>query len=74
MEQSITNRLTDIVRANIDNQQFGVDELAREMSMSRSSLLRKLNSVTGKSTNQFIREVRLQMARDLILKEDITAA
>ena len=65
-------RLTEIVKENISNEQFGVSELAGEISMSRSNLLRKIKKETGGSVSQFIRQVRLEHAMEL-LKQDSTS-
>ena len=42
-----------IIEAQLNNEQFGVSELAREMGMDRSSLHRRVKSITGKSVSQF---------------------
>src|SRR5690349_5911976 len=65
-DQEFLNRLHAVIRANLPNEQFGVSELAHEMSMSRSNLLRKVRKVTDKPVNQLIREIRLQKAMDLL--------
>jgi len=56
------------------NEQFGVEELAREIGVSRSQLHRRLNTLTGQSTSQLIREYRLNKARELLENESATAA
>ena len=62
MEKTFLKKLTEITEANISNPQFGVDELAGKMGMSYSSLRRRYYSLTGKTVNQFIREIRLKMS------------
>ena len=42
IENDFLSQLTVIVDKNISNEQFGVSELADEMNMSRSNLLRKV--------------------------------
>lgn len=66
-------KLTQIVHANLTNEQFGVEDLARRVGMSRAQLHRKLNAVTGQSVSQFIREYRLQQSLELLKKGDLTA-
>jgi TolB-like protein/AraC-like DNA-binding protein len=58
-----------LILKNLANEQFGVSELAEAMHMSRSNLLRKIKKRTKLSASQFIRQIRLQEAMDL-LKED----
>jgi TolB-like protein/AraC-like DNA-binding protein len=68
------NRLTEIILANLENEHFDVDELAHEAGMSRSYILQRLTSTTSKSTTQFIREVRLRQAMEMLQHEGKTAA
>ena len=67
-------KVTEIVRENIGNELFGVEELAREMSMSRFQLYRKLHALTGLSISRFIRELRLEKAGNLLVEGDETAS
>lgn len=63
-----------LVLDHISNEQFGVSELADEMNMSRSSLLRKIKKHTGLSASQFIRNVRLDKAKELLADSDLTVS
>lgn len=60
------SRLTSIVEANLNDDQFGVSELAKKMRLNRSYIHRKLKSLTKKSVSEFIREIRLQKAKELL--------
>lgn len=66
--------VTEIIEANITNEQFGVSELASEMGMSRSNLLRKIKKLTNQSASQFIREVRLSQGFDLLKETSFTVS
>jgi TolB-like protein/AraC-like DNA-binding protein len=66
-------KLRKAVDANLTNDQFGVEELARQMGMSRSQLHRKLTTTTGQSVSQFIREYRLERGMELLKQGDLTA-
>lgn len=48
------------------NDQFGVSELALRMGMSRSTLHRKITSITNLTVSQFIRRIRLKRALELL--------
>ena len=52
--------------AKLDDPQLGVDYLCKTTAMSRSTLNRKLKSLLGISTNDLIRQYRLQKASSLI--------
>jgi len=74
MNKEFLHRLTEIVEANLTNENFGTEDLAREIGMSHSNLNRKLNQISNQTISQFIREVRLKKAKELLLSEDLTAA
>jgi len=68
------NKLQQIVLDNLNNEQFGVEDLAKAYGLSRSQLHKKLKKQLGKSVSQFIREVRLEEAKTFLEKEDVTAS
>ncbi len=72
--EDFLNRLTEITEENLTNERFGVSELAREMGMSRSNLHRKVKSATKTSVSQFIRQVRLNQAMELLRQTSSTAS
>jgi len=67
-EKNFLGQLTAIIEKNITNDQFGVSELADEMHMSRSNLLRKVKKETRLSVSQLINQVRLKRAMELLRK------
>jgi TolB-like protein/AraC-like DNA-binding protein len=68
VENDFLSQLTSIVEKNIAKEQFGVSELADEMNMSRSNLLRKVKKLTNLSVSQLISQVRLKRAMELLKK------
>lgn len=61
-----------IVLDHLSNEQFGVSELAEQMNMSRSNLLRKIKKHTQLSASQFIRQVRLQKGKELLKQTELS--
>ena len=74
MEEDFISRATGIIGENLDDEQFGVSELAEAMNMSRSNLLRKVKKNTNLSASQFIRQVRLEIAMDLLKEGSFTVS
>lgn len=70
--QDFLKTLTKLVEANLTDENFGVKELAKEMNISRSNLYLKVKSATGKSVSRFIREIRLNKAKELLEESDKT--
>ena len=56
----------NVIKKNIDNTKFSTENLALEIGMSRFELFLKLKLITGQSTSEFIRTIRLNKAAKLI--------
>ncbi|WP_211253546.1 helix-turn-helix domain-containing protein [Prolixibacter bellariivorans] len=74
IENEFLSKATAIIEENLSNEQFGVSELANEMGMSRSNLLRKVKKLTNLSASQFIRQVRLDAAMELLKETSLTTS
>lgn len=59
-----------LIKENIDNPEFNVDELCGLMSMSRTSLYSKVKTLTGMSPSDIIRDIRMQRACELLLSNE----
>ncbi|MCW8801904.1 MAG: helix-turn-helix transcriptional regulator, partial [Candidatus Bathyarchaeota archaeon] len=65
-KEDFLSQVTAIIVEKASDDQFGVSELAEALNMSRSSLLRKIRSATNLSASQFIRQVRLEIAMEML--------
>lgn len=66
VHQKFIEALKNVIEKNIDNELFGVEDLGKEMAMSRSQIHRKLKALTNLSATTFIRNYRLHRAADLL--------
>ncbi len=73
VENTFIQKAILLVEDNLENENFGIDTMVDELNMSRSSLFRKIKSLTGFSLSAFIRSVRLKRAAYIILTEDDTS-
>ena len=62
-------RLKEIVMKNLENEYFGVSDLSKQIGISRSQLHRILKKHLKKSVSQFIRDIRLEEALKLLMKD-----
>ncbi len=74
MNKDFLEKLRDLVEANLENEKFGVEDLIRGIGMSHSNLHRKLKASLNQTISQFIREVRLKKAKELLLSENLTVS
>ena len=73
-EQELLDQLTQVTLKNLEDEHFGGRELALATGMSLSTLNRRLQAITGRTSNQFIRDVRMEKARELLLGGELTVA
>ncbi|HEY4786303.1 MAG TPA: response regulator, partial [Bacteroidales bacterium] len=74
LDEKLIKKALEIVESNISNPDFSVEELSRELGMSRVHLYKKLLSLTGKSPIEFIRIIRLKRAVQLLEKSQLTVS
>ena len=73
-EDSFIQSLREAVEANLSDEDFGITELCRSVNLSRTQVHRKLKALTGKSASAFIRSIRLNKAKTLLLSSDLTVS
>ncbi|RLD73333.1 MAG: hypothetical protein DRJ07_20950, partial [Bacteroidetes bacterium] len=74
MDQAFIHKVKQTILKHIEDEKFGVNNLASKIGFSKSQIWRKVKASTGKSVNQFIREIRLQKAAKLIKEDQYTAS
>lgn len=72
LDEKLIQKAIATVEKNISNPDFSVEELSRELAMSRVHLYKKLLSLTGKSPIEFIRVIRLKRAAQLLEKSQLS--
>lgn len=60
------------IEKNMEEEDFGVEELAKKVAMSRSQLHRKLIALLDQSPSDLIRQTRLLRAKELLQKKAFT--
>lgn len=69
MDEKVLNQAIEVVKKNLENPEFNLQTFTVEMNMSNSMLYRKLKSLTNLSPNEFIRNIRLKAACQLLLEQ-----
>ena len=71
-EDSFVQKLEKIILDNLDDDEFSIDELARNLFLSRSQVHRKIKALTGMSTAIYIRSIRLQKAKEFLQSSELS--
>jgi AraC-like DNA-binding protein len=67
----LMDRIMKSVNANLNNPDYDVEMLTKDVGISRAQLHRKMKEITGISTSEFIRNLRLEQAARLIKERKI---
>jgi signal transduction histidine kinase/DNA-binding response OmpR family regulator len=67
-DQRFIQALTELIRERFHDPLFGVPDMERALTMSKSQLHRKMTALVGYPAGQALRSFRLQAARTLLLE------
>jgi len=73
-DQQFVSRAVKTVEDNMSDANFNVSELVKKMSVSRTLLHMKLRELTGQSTSEFIRTIRLKQAARLLKQGELNVS
>jgi YesN/AraC family two-component response regulator len=73
-DDRLMERVMKVINDNISNPELTVDEVAASVGISRVHLHRKLKELTGQTTRDYIRNVRLKMAAELLSQKRYSIA
>jgi DNA-binding response OmpR family regulator len=72
MDEEFIRKLVRFMEQNMDNNELVVEDLVNEMGVSRSVFFKKLKALTGMAPIEFIRDMRMKRAAQLIERGDYT--
>ena len=71
-DEVLMERIMKVINKNLNNPMLSVEMLTQEVGMSRTHLHRRIKGMTGLTPSDFIRNIRLIQAAELLKKKDIT--
>lgn len=72
MEQTFVNKLNQIIKTNIDNPDFSVENLADLLNISRIQLYRKIKAMFDVNVSDYINNIRLEQAKSMLQNPGLT--
>ena len=67
IDQKFMDAVNKIIEENMDNMEFDMNTLAKELGLSRSSLYAKFKALTGMTPNDFVLSCKLKRAATLLI-------
>lgn len=68
LDNEFIEKITQLIEENLSSEKIDITYLSDKMCMSGSTLYRKMKALTGLSTNEYIRKIKMQNAERLILE------
>lgn len=72
LDRKLLDKVVGIVKERITDETFDINALADSVAMSRPTLYRKIKSITGMSPVEFVINIKLKTACDLLATTDKT--
>ena len=70
-DEALMERIMKVVNQHLDDSDFNVEMLTKEVGISRAQLHRKMKEMTGLPVSEFIRNIRLEQAVRLLEEQKI---
>lgn len=74
IDKTFMEKYVAIVRENISDPDFNVENLCRQLGMSRAAFYRKIKAITTLSPAETIRSIRIECAAELLKTTPLSAA
>lgn len=71
-DKKFLDKAMQIVKENYKNPYYEIGDFTEEMGVSKSLMSKKMQNLTGQTPGQFMRNYRLNIARELILRNKVT--
>lgn len=71
LDEQFIHKALDLIEKNISKTDYTIEELSRDLGMSRTLLYKKILALTGKPPLEFMRKLRLQRAALLLQKSQM---
>ena len=68
IDNEFMQKVTEIIKDNLKSEKIDVTFLSDKLCMSKSTLYRKIKALTGISTNEYVRKIKMQNAEKLMLE------
>lgn len=65
-EKAFMDRVTQLIHERMENAEFNVDMLVREIGISRTKFFARLKAISGQTPSEFIQDIRLKEAARLL--------
>lgn len=69
-DELFVNELLNISEQNLSDSGYSIDQLCKDLGVSRPQLYRKMTALTGRAPNNFLRDLRMEKAVTLLKRKE----
>ncbi len=70
-DEKFLKKVISVIEKNMSNTEFDIDKFAHHVGVSRTQLYRKITALTDMSAKEFVRDIRLKRAEQLLLNNTL---
>lgn len=74
VDEELMKKAVGFIERNFENEDYGVEDFVSDMAIARTRLYQKINDLTGMSIKEFILDIRLKRASQLLRESEYTIA
>lgn len=74
MDEQLIIKATKLVEDNMSNSEFSVEDMSHDLGYSRGHLYQKMLKITGQTPMDFIRNIRMSRAEELLKKSQMNVS
>lgn len=71
-DKKFLQQIADIVEAHLEESEFDLDHLSKELNMSKSTLHRKMKAITGLTPLDFVRNIKMKQACRMLTEHELS--
>ena len=71
-EAAFMQKINTLIHVNLEDENFGTDDLCKAMFLCRTQLFRKMKSLINEAPANYIKKIRLQKAKELLETTELT--
>lgn len=74
LDEKLINKVISITTKNLSDSSFGIEQLSKEIGISSVYLNKKISALTGKTSSEFVRSIRIKHGATLLIKSQLSIA
>ena len=72
LDKKLIDKIIIIINQRMSDTSFNIEELGNEVGLSRVHLFRKIKAITGESPSDFVKKIRLQKGKALLVQGELS--